>query len=129
VLAAAAPRERRELLAAALVDLVAKVLRLPRGEVGPRERLFDLGVDSLLAIELKKRLEAALDLRLSPTLLFDYPSVDALTRYLLDEALAELKSATASEEDTTLAEVAALSEDEAEAALLAQLQALEKDME
>lgn len=128
VLAAAAQRERRELLAAGLVDLVAKVLRLPRGEVGPRERLFDLGVDSLLAIELKKRLETALDLRLSPTLLFDYPSVDALTRYLLDEALAELKSATASEEDTTLAEVAALSEDEAEAALLAQLQALERDM-
>jgi len=128
-LAAAAPNERRELLAAALVDLVAKVLRLPRGEVGPRERLFDLGVDSLLAIELKKRLEAALELRLSPTLLFDYPSVDALTRYLLDDVLAELKSEAATPEDDALAELAALSEDEAEAALLAQLQALERGAE
>jgi len=128
-LAAAAPNERRELLAAALVDLVAKVLRLPRGEVGPRERLFDLGVDSLLAIELKKRLEAALDLRLSPTLLFDYPSVDALTRYFIDDALAELQSTTPSAADAAFAELAELSEDEAEAALLAQLQALERGAE
>lgn len=121
VLARAEARERADLLASALVDLVAKVLRLPRGEVGPRERLFDLGVDSLLAVELKKRLEAALELRLPPTLLFDYPSVETLTRYLL----AELPADEAAAEDHAAQVLADMSEDEAEAELLAQLQALE----
>ncbi len=49
--------------------------------------LFDLGLDSLLSVELHARLQRALDRQLPATLAIDYPTVSALADYLLDEAL------------------------------------------
>jgi acyl carrier protein len=117
----AGPGERKTLLVGILVELVAEVLRLSRNEVAPRERLFDLGVDSLIAVELKNRLQSALGLVLSTTLLFDYPTIEALTGYLL----AELAPATAPAVELPAAGLDSLSEEEAEFALLAQLEQLE----
>jgi len=120
--------ERKPLLVDALVDLVAEVLRLPRNEVAPRERLFDLGVDSLIAVELKNRLQTLLGLTLSTTLLFDYPTIEALTGYLLDELAPALTVASQAEPATAMAidgAVEDLSEAEAESLLLAQLEQLE----
>ena len=37
--------------------------------------LTDLGLDSLMAVDLKNRLQAGLGQDLSPTVVFDYPSV------------------------------------------------------
>lgn len=42
-----------------------------------------MGFDSLMALELRNRIEAALGLKLSATLLWNYPTVAALTPYLL----------------------------------------------
>jgi NAD(P)-dependent dehydrogenase (short-subunit alcohol dehydrogenase family) len=130
--------ERGALIRAELIGLVAAVLRLPRSEVGPRVRLFDLGVDSLTALELKRHLEGLLGLTLSSTLLFDFPSIDALTRHLLDEALPASGFAAGATTDPrpdapaatdvvagAQDAVAALTEDEAEAELLARLSAFE----
>ena len=39
-------------------------------------------MDSLLAVELRNSLAAALERQLPPTLLFDYPTVRSLLRYL-----------------------------------------------
>lgn len=46
-----------------------------------RDKLFDLGMDSLLAVELKERLESAFGRPLPATLLFDYPTIDSLVQY------------------------------------------------
>jgi acyl carrier protein len=127
----ASPEQRKSLLVAALIELVAEVLRLQRNEVAPRERLFDLGVDSLIAIELKNRLQNALNQTLSSTLLFDYPTIEALAHYLLemlDPVLASSVQHTAGVDNNTASantSVDALSEEEAEALLLAQLEQLE----
>lgn len=51
--------------------------------IGLRTRFFDLGLDSLMSIELKNRLEAALDQSFGSTLVFDYPTVEALSNYLI----------------------------------------------
>ncbi|MEM7125912.1 MAG: amino acid adenylation domain-containing protein [Chloroflexota bacterium] len=51
-------------------------------------RLFDVGLDSLTAIELKNRLSAKLDVALPATILFDYPTLDVLGHYLLHDVLA-----------------------------------------
>jgi myxalamid-type polyketide synthase MxaE and MxaD len=56
-------------------------------EIAPRERYFDLGMDSLMAVEFKNRLQQAFGVALPATLAFEHPTIDALTQ-LLDESLA-----------------------------------------
>jgi acyl carrier protein len=48
----------------------------------PEQRFGDLGVDSLLAVDVRNRLEAALRTSLPATLLFDYPDLAALSAHL-----------------------------------------------
>jgi acyl transferase domain-containing protein/acyl carrier protein len=80
--------DRQRALMDYLRSEIAKVLGLSNsGEIEPRDRLFDLGLDSLMAVDLKNRLEDAIGQNIPTTLLFDYPTVEALTNYLLQEAL------------------------------------------
>lgn len=126
------PNERKTLLTDLLIDLVAESLRLPRTEIAPRERLFDLGVDSLIAVELKNRLQRKLEMTLSTTLLFDYPSIEALVAFLLEQLTPTGGITTSTQAKTQVTDIPSvainsLSEAEAEALLLAQLERLEED--
>ncbi|MFO0580140.1 MAG: SDR family NAD(P)-dependent oxidoreductase [Polyangia bacterium] len=70
VLRQASPSERRKLLETELQAHVAAVLQLPPSQPLPRTRpLISLGLDSLLALELQHRLEAALGVPLSVAML------------------------------------------------------------
>jgi acyl carrier protein len=86
LLQAAPPNERQAIVLNAVCEEIARVLRLPASQMpGKRERLMDLGLDSLTAIELRNRLAARLGIEnLSATLIFDYPTPDAIAGYLLD---------------------------------------------
>ncbi|MYR41032.1 type I polyketide synthase, partial [Streptomyces sp. SID5910] len=67
---------------------VAAVLGHRRADTVDVDRAFkELGFDSLAAVTLRNRLNAAAELKLSPTLLFDHPTVRALARVLREEAL------------------------------------------
>jgi NAD(P)-dependent dehydrogenase (short-subunit alcohol dehydrogenase family) len=74
--------ERWGVLSAQIRAEVAAVLALPAAEVDIRKGLFDLGMDSLMSVELKTRLEALVGQSLPTTLTFKYPSVAALTDFL-----------------------------------------------
>ena len=50
--------------------------------VDPARSLFNIGMDSLMAIELKSRLERAVAATLPSALAFNYPSVNALVDFL-----------------------------------------------
>ncbi|MBL8830151.1 MAG: type I polyketide synthase, partial [Planctomycetaceae bacterium] len=63
---------------------IAAVLGFEPSAISPRGRLFDLGMDSLTAVELLNRLKRALNVELPTTLAFDYPTVEALATFLLD---------------------------------------------
>jgi acyl carrier protein len=79
---------RRAMLMAYLRTQVATVLGMGSSEqIESRQRLFDLGIDSLMALQLKNRLEPSLGCTLSQTLLFDYPTIEALTDYLVQEVI------------------------------------------
>ncbi|MFE3645866.1 type I polyketide synthase, partial [Streptomyces sp. NPDC059169] len=85
-LAALSAEERTK----AVLDLVRTHVAAVLGFAGPRavaaDRGFlELGFDSLTALELRNRLTAATGLRLPATLIFDYPSADALAGFVVGE--------------------------------------------
>ena len=77
--------ERETMLADAVAEAVRAVLRLPSAEALARTAdLNELGLDSLMAVDVRTRLQLKLALPLSPSVVLDYPSVARLTRYLLE---------------------------------------------
>ena len=68
-----------ERLAAEVADAVSSILG---ANVSPDAPLMSAGLDSLGAVELRTSLEGCLGVELPPTLVFDYPTVHALTRHL-----------------------------------------------
>lgn len=75
---------------------VARVLGLASVDQVPLDRSFmELGVDSLMAIDLRNRLRGALGLEFSATLVWDYPNVRALADHLLERLAAEPGTAVA----------------------------------
>ncbi|WP_372365772.1 SDR family NAD(P)-dependent oxidoreductase [Candidatus Uabimicrobium sp. HlEnr_7] len=79
-------KQRQEILIHHIRDEIAKVLQLESGEdVAPDMGFFDLGMDSLTAMEFKNTLEINLGYTLATSLVFDYPTIESLTNYLIDD--------------------------------------------
>ena len=114
----------------AVMTLAARMLGLPSGaRLDATRPLRDLGLDSLMAVELRTAIGAAVARTLPATLLFEHPTVDALSAYvlaLLQPSTGTVRTVAApradSERNVTVdSDVAAMSDDDAEAMLLAEL--------
>ena len=130
----ALPAERHDLLCGFVREHVMAVLRRDVDEPPDRrDRLMDLGLDSLMAVQLRDLLgrHLVLPARLPATLMFDHPTIDALAGFLHDrlwppERPGDSTSISnppvlASERDSTpvgFAAVAAMSDADIEARLL-----------
>lgn len=85
-LAAAPVVERLPRLSRWVREAVAKTLGFADAErLDPRRGFFQQGMDSALAMELRVRLQQRLGLSLSTTVAFNYPTVTALSAFLLGE--------------------------------------------
>jgi acyl carrier protein len=69
------------------------VLALDPQAVDVQQGLFDIGMDSLMSVELKTRLEKLVGRPLPTTLTFNYPSVRALADFLTRELAAKVPDA------------------------------------
>jgi acyl transferase domain-containing protein/NAD(P)-dependent dehydrogenase (short-subunit alcohol dehydrogenase family)/acyl carrier protein len=82
VVRAAPAAGRLGMLREHLTARVARILRLEPGRVDPEAPLKSLGLDSLMTLELRNHLEADCGLRLSATLVWNYPTIAALAGYI-----------------------------------------------
>jgi acyl carrier protein len=99
-------------------SVVSKVLGLPDGhQIDARGRLFDLGLESLMAVELRARFEESVGCPLRPTLLFDYPTIEALVDHLASKL----------PQRATRTEAAAPAPVDARAAMVEELEDLRED--
>lgn len=92
-LSATEPDRRQSLLIAHLQKELSTVLGLEAAEIDPQESLHNLGLDSLMALELKQRLENSLSIELPIESLMQDPSLTQLSAQLL--ALLETSSSQA----------------------------------
>ncbi|MFY1830940.1 SDR family NAD(P)-dependent oxidoreductase [Myxococcus fulvus] len=117
----AEPGARLEMLEAHLRERIAQVLRLEPSRVGRADPFRALGLDSLMSLELRNRVEASLGLKLSATLLWTHSTLGALSVHLLERLelapVREPSTPTPSKEnqerpaDESAAELAALSDE------------------
>ncbi|MBE9077761.1 aminotransferase class I/II-fold pyridoxal phosphate-dependent enzyme [Romeria aff. gracilis LEGE 07310] len=90
-LATASAEHRAALLAADIQTLLSRVMGFSSPDlIDPAESFGDLGMDSLMAVELSSQLQTQLDYPISQALIFDHPTVDALAAYLSEQLTPEL---------------------------------------
>src|SRR3990167_11556246 len=122
--------ERTPMLIDMICEQIKRVMGLDESDtINPNQPLQELGLDSLMAVELRNILCALIGKQLPATLMFKYPTVSSLSTFLIqdmfpDEVAAEPVAAEqtqeekATEEDDQLDD---LSQDELAAMLAAEL--------
>ncbi len=126
------PRDRMNLISGQVAGVVARILRHAHPDSINRDQgFFQMGLDSLMAVELRNSLQKAFGRTLRSTLAFDFPSINSLSRYLYTEMFPQQTAAQpeplpdAGAEEETLA---SLSRDEVKSLLDDELRMLEEDL-
>jgi acyl carrier protein len=84
-LAGLSPADRLERLTDFVRQQVAAIMRFASLDmIEPQQGFFRLGMDSLMAVELRNRLQTEVGCALPPTVTFDYPTASVLARFLAD---------------------------------------------
>jgi len=80
------PNKRRPILLSHLQASAARILGLPvDNPIDRQQPLTEMGLDSLMAVELRNNLRKSLVMSLPATLLFDFPTIQALADFIMGE--------------------------------------------
>jgi epothilone polyketide synthase D len=127
--------QREAYLQAALQAEAAKVLALTSAnDASPDRPLRELGLDSIMAVELRNRLSKRIGRLLPATLAFDHPSIERQARYILErvlglaEAASVAKPVSAGASELSIDDISKLSQDAAIARLKQELGVLPGDL-
>ncbi len=117
---------------------VAKVLGLNSSQLPNLEQGFaQMGMDSVMAVELSNRLQVDLEISLPATLVMEYPTINKLSKYLSEEVMkwgfvekADSKVPKLEEQETdALSELEKLSEEEFAASVAQELAEIQNLLE
>jgi len=134
----AQPNDRRSILLTHIRQQVLEILGLdPSYPFKSQQRLFEAGFNSIAAVQLINQLQSSLGHPLPATLVFDYPTIEALSDYLagevlvmdaLDTSFPEPQDGKNREKNEILATLEKLTEDDAELLLNKKLEAIGKNI-
>lgn len=110
--------KRKQAIELYLRKQISEVLGLSLERVEPDSAPRDLGFDSLMALQLRNRIEKSLGIKLAVTVVWTYPTVATLASYLLDRIAPAAPAA--SEEQDLLGAIESMSDEQAQQ-LLGQL--------
>jgi acyl transferase domain-containing protein/phospholipid N-methyltransferase len=122
----ALPAERSDLLREFVREKVMQILRLDASApLSRNSRLMDLGMDSLMAVQLRNAIVVGLGLQrpLPASLMFDYPTIDSIASYLVVQLVpVDIENRVRSQQSAPIsADVAAMTDAEVETLLLKKL--------
>jgi acyl carrier protein len=66
------------------MKIVARILKLEPGDINPTSAFKDMGVDSILAVEIVSEINRQLKIELRATELFNYPTIINLGEFILN---------------------------------------------
>ncbi len=87
--------EARIELVTALAAEIAAILRLPPDRIAPTQSVLELGMDSLMAVELSLALEKRFGVSVPPMLINENPSIDRIAERVLDGIVGSAETADA----------------------------------
>jgi acyl carrier protein len=110
-------------------EQIQQIIQEPALKIDIRASFQNIGFDSLMALELRNRLENSLGMALPVTLIWTYPTIQALAKNLVskltlspvEEKSEEQNAVVDAEQTALLKEIEDLSEEDAEALLAAEL--------
>lgn len=84
-LAISAKERHFDILQTHVIEQLGRVLRMDPKRIDPNATFVSFGVDSLMSLELRNRLQSSLGLDFRATLLFTYPTANKLTGFLVEQ--------------------------------------------
>lgn len=72
-----------------LTQRLAKQLKVPVEDIDTTKRFDAYGLDSRVAVQIAGEIEKLIERRISPALLFEYPTIDEVASVLAKEAASE----------------------------------------
>jgi acyl transferase domain-containing protein/acyl carrier protein len=131
--AAPAGVRRRAVMEEAVCEQLAPVVRSTPERIDRTRPLEAMGVDSLMALEFRNRLETESGIKLSATLVFNYPTVAAIAEYVavrmgvaLDRTAADADTAPVAIDESNQIEDSMATRADVEALLAQELEAVER---
>ena len=78
-------KTEKEALIGLLKSLISEEMEIDVSEIDENSRFEELGLDSISGIFILDKLEQKYGLELSPALMFDYPTIEKFSEYLISE--------------------------------------------
>ena len=84
-----APDELRTELEAGMRAILAAELRLPESDVHTDRPFAEMGLNSVMAMSIRREVEKLVGLELSATMLFNHPTITTFSGYLAQQLVPE----------------------------------------